>query len=137
MAQRRLLLGIVMGLATIWWQAMGAALPCDLQVPSQYATVANAVTAATNNQVICVAAGVYTDAYFDLATKGLTLQGAQAGVDARARAAKSWAVGDALPSATETVFTHNGGSLFRITGGLGATVDGIFVRTDAYTYLPV
>lgn len=128
MAKYRLLLGIFIGLAAVCGQALATALPCDLNVPSQYATVAAAVTAATNGQVICVAAGEYDSAFFDLATKGLTLQGAQAGVDARTRPAKSWAVGDALPSSTETVFTYNGGGFFRITGGLGATLDGVFVR---------
>lgn len=56
---------------------MAAALPCNLQVPSQYATVGAAVTTATTGQVICVAAGNYCDSFFDLATKGLTLQGAR------------------------------------------------------------
>jgi hypothetical protein len=127
MAKRRLLLGILIGLATICWQALATALPCDLNVPSTYATVAAAVTAATNGQVICVAAGQYDSAFFNLAAKGLTLQGAQAGVDARTRPARSWAFGDTLPSSTETVFTHSGQNFFTITGGLGATVDGIFV----------
>lgn len=127
MASYRLLLAIFIGLAAVSWQALATALPCDLDVPSQYATVAAAVTAATNGQVICVAAGEYDSAFFDLATKGLTLQGAQAGVDARNRPARTWTVGEVLPSSTETVFTHNGANFFRISGGLGATMDGIFV----------
>lgn len=45
-------------------------------------------------QVICVAAGNDSDSFFNLVTKGLTLQVAQAGIDARTRAARSWAVGD-------------------------------------------
>jgi hypothetical protein len=107
-------------------------LSCNRHVPSTYATVAAAVLAAVNGDVICVAAGVYPDAYFDLATKGLTLQGAQAGVDARTRGSRTWVpppVGSppSYPS-DETVFTHNGGVFFSIKGGEGATVDGIFVR---------
>ncbi|GAB5037663.1 elicitin-like protein 6 partial [Nannochloropsis oceanica] len=101
-------------------------LACDLNVPNQYLSVGLAVSSASNGDVICVAPGVYNDAYFDLATKGLTLKGAQAGVDARTRPAKHWSEGDSYP-AEETVFTHNGGHFFTIARGIGATVDGIFM----------
>jgi hypothetical protein len=122
----------LLGLAAIGWPGAALvdamALPCDLNVPFTYATIGAAVTAASNGQVICVAAGSYTDAFFDLATKGLTMQGAQAGVDARTRPARLWAVGDPLPVATETVFTYSGQNFFTIVGGFGATVDGIFMQ---------
>lgn len=116
----------------------GAANNCDIYVPTAptgqtgpaYTTLALAVTAASNGDVICVAAGVYNFAYFNLATKGLTLQGAQAGVDARTRtAARDWVTGP-YP-AGETVFTHDGGHFVTIVGGLGATVDGIFVSNTS------
>jgi len=120
-------LSMVLGLPLLGSHSMAAPLPCDLNVPSPFATISAAVTNASNSQVICVAAGNYSDAFFDLATKGLILQGAQAGVDARTREARNWALGDPYP-VNETVFTHSGMNLFVITGGTGATADGIFVR---------
>jgi hypothetical protein len=120
-------LSMVLGLTLLGSQSMAAPLSCEINVPSQFATISEAVTSALGGQVICVAAGNYSDAFIDLATKGLILQGAQAGVDARTREARNWALGDPYP-VNETVFTHSGGVLFVITGGTGATADGIFVR---------
>ena len=90
-------------------------------MPSQYATVGAVVTAATIGQVICVVAGNDSDSFFNLVTKGLTLQVAQAGIDARTRAARSWAVGDPLPSANETVSC-------RWVGGFGVSVESVKVK---------
>jgi hypothetical protein len=54
-----------------------------IHVPDDYDTIQEAIDAAMDNDTIIVAAGLYEEAIF--IDKWLTLQGAQAGVDARTR----------------------------------------------------
>lgn len=92
-------------------------------MPAQYATISAAYTAASSGDVICVAAGVYNFAYTTfVAGKAITIQGNQAGVDARTRDFEA-----ATPPADETVLTHSGGSLFNVNNAQGVVIDGFYI----------
>jgi nitrous oxidase accessory protein NosD len=90
-------------------------------VPGDYDTIQEAIDAASDNDTIIVAAGLYEESI--VIDKALTLKGTQAGVDARTR------------SGTETVIepdAEEAGISITTTDGRVVVIDGLTVQNGAH-----
>ena len=90
-------------------------------VPGDYDTIQEAIDAASDNDTIIVAAGLYEESI--VIDKALTLKGTQAGVDARTR------------SGTETVIepdAEEAGISITTTDGRAVVIDGLTVQNGAH-----
>ncbi len=107
--------------ARVAFLAVGAAAPrspsaATLTVPGQYATIQAAITAASNGDVVQVAAGTYTERLSFSGRATITVQGAGAG---------STTI-DGANGGTTVTFTSNSSTItgFTITGGMNPQYDG-------------
>ena len=89
-----------------------APLAATINVPGDYPTIQAAVAAANPGDTILVAAGTYAVSGANI-NKALTLQGAQAGVDAR----------DGRPAASESIISGSGFGTFHLSAA-DITFDG-------------
>jgi hypothetical protein len=91
-----------------------------IEVPDDYDTIQEAVDAASDNDTIMVAAGLYKENV--VIDKSLTLKGAQAGVDARNR------------SGAETIIEPDEGTGIKVitTDGRVVVIDGLTVRNAVH-----
>ncbi|MCB9883575.1 MAG: right-handed parallel beta-helix repeat-containing protein [Planctomycetes bacterium] len=108
--------------ASLLATAPSSALILDLDASTYFVdagmSIQLAIDASTGGETIELAAGTFTENV--VLNKDVTLQGAQAGVDARGRV-----VGSPNP-ATETILTAATGRLITLQGGsAGATIDGL------------
>ena len=104
-----------MGLATT------TVLADPIDVPGDYSTIQGAIDAASDGDIIIVAAGLYEENV--VINKSLTLKGAQAGVDARTRSGNETII---EPDEEET------GISIITTDGRVAVIDGLTVRNAVH-----